>query len=453
MKIRTQFYVMTAGIVVVPLLVVFGLYGLIRLRENSPVPIPSFEEIERYSDGSFDKDDWELLAGYIARKPAEIEVLVLNREHHVVFSTIGDFASGDQVSDEGLLSFVRSSTDRYFYQFDSPVRFGEAGAMVVTRIVRAKNRPPNPVEWMLYSFFALLFMLFAFSAFMSVTIARSITRSVTVLEEATRRIAAGELDLEIEAKGSNEITSLTASLNHMRLELKEDQARRSRFIMGVTHDLKTPLALIKGYAEAIADGLTDGAESRERSLTIIGDKVDQLEGMIDDLIEFVKVDTGEWRRRLERVNLKVLLESYGKRFLADAALLDRRAVLSVDLPEDACAPLDERLALRALENLINNALRYTKPGGSVTLGARLERDRRGPCVLIEISDDGPGIDAEDLPRIFDPFYRGTSSRRERGMGLGLSVVKGVADSHGWEISVDSEKGGGSRFRIAVPLDA
>jgi signal transduction histidine kinase len=452
MKIRTQFYLMTAGIVVVPLLLFFGAYGLFKMRETKVAAVPSYEEIERYAGDSFDRDDWDQLAKYMAHRPPAIQFLVLNRERTVVFSSIEGIAAGDSLTDTDLLSHVRASSGSYFYQFDSPIRFSEDGALVVTRVSRLKSRPPSPVEWVLITLGGLLATIFAFSAFMSVTIARSITRSVTELEQATRRIAAGELDLEIATKGSNEITSLTASLNRMRLELKEDQARRARFIMGVSHDLKTPLALIKGYAEAIGDGLTDDPESRERSVQIIGDKVDQLEGMIDDLIDFVKVDTGEWRRRLDRVRLGAILASYAKRFAADAELLDRRAVVDIDLPAELAVPMDERLALRAVENLVNNALRYTAPKSSITLSARLERDCAGARAVVEVVDDGLGIDAKDLPHIFDPFYRGSASRREQGMGLGLAVVKGVADSHGWTVSVSSEKGRGSRFRIDIPIE-
>ena len=287
---------------------------------------------------------------------------------------------------------------------------------------------------------------------MAVLIARSITQSVLALDAATRRIAAGELERPVEVRGSNEITSLASSLNAMRLALKDDLARRSRFIMGVTHDLKTPLALIKGYAEAIGDGMDDGAGTRERYVGIIGSKVDQLAGMIDDLIDFVKVDSGEWRERLELKPLAPFLRGLCRRLEADAVLLGRRAESSIELPEDLAVPFDERLITRAIENIVNNALRYTEPGGLVRVSARVERGGDGgERVALEISDDGPGIGDGELPLIFDPFYRGSGSRREQGMGLGLSVVKGVVESHGWALSARSEPGRGSAFRIEAPL--
>lgn len=377
-----------------------------------------------------------------------MDFLVLAGDRRIVYSTVSELAAGEFLEDQRLVEFVRSTSDRFMYILDSPVRLRDRSILVVMRFDRDRSRPPRPFGWITTYLIFVLGGLLLFSVLMSVLIARSITRSVTTLEEATRRIAAGELDVAVDARGSNEITSLTASLNRMRLTLKEEEARRARFIMGVSHDLKTPLALIKGYAEAISDGMAEDPASRAASLGIIVSKVDQLEAMIDDLIDFVRVDTGEWRGRLERIPLAPFLEAYGRRVAGDAELLQRRVEFLFDVPQGLSVPMDERLALRALENLVNNALRYTAPGGLVRLLARVEAS----VAIVEIADDGPGIADDELPRIFEPFYRGTSSRREQGMGLGLSVVKSVVDSLGWELSVSSALGAGTVFRVSIPLD-
>lgn len=448
MKIRTQFYLLIAGIVIVPLFVLAGFYYLQRSRETTAILVPGYDEVSRLAGGTVDRASWEELTEFLSHKPRTVDFVILDVDRRVLFSTMEAHKSGDLVSDEDLLGYIRETSGDYIYQLDSPVRASEGGLLVLSRIRREARRPPDPFQRFFSTVLALLLILFAFSAVMSVIIARSITDSVLVLEEATRRMAAGELDLAIEARGSNEITSLTTSLNRMRLALKDDQARRSRFIMGITHDLKTPLALIKGYAEAIGDGIADDQNSRERYVDIIGAKVDQLDGMIEDLIDFVRVDTGEWRRRLTRIPLAGFLRNFCKRMTVDAALLKRRTESEIILPEELSVPLDERLVYRALENIVNNALRYTREDGLIRIGARLEAG----VAVIEITDDGPGIDATDLPNIFDLFYRGTASRREQGMGLGLSVVKNVVESHGWEIKVTSERERGSVFTIRIPVD-
>jgi signal transduction histidine kinase len=285
---------------------------------------------------------------------------------------------------------------------------------------------------------------------MSLFIARSITKSIMVLEKATGRIAAGELDFTVEAKGSNEILSLTNSLNKMRDTLKEDERRRYRFIMGVTHDLKTPLASIKAYTEAIEDGIAGDPATGSSATEIINAKVDRLEGMINDLIEFVRMDTGEWRGRLKNINLSAFLRRSAKIFSLDAEMLRHEFRYNSALPEDVSVPMDERLARRALENIVNNAIRYTPDGSVISLDAVLT-DNAGGAVQLVVSDNGPGLDEADLPHIFEMFYRGSSSRREQGMGLGLAVVKWIADWHGWTISAASEKGRGFRFTIGIPL--
>jgi signal transduction histidine kinase len=247
----------------------------------------------------------------------------------------------------------------------------------------------------------------------------------------------------------------------MRLALKEEGQSRSRFIMGISHDLKTPLTLIKGYTEAIRDGVAAGPEARNDSLAIIAGKVEQLEGMIDDLINFVRLDTGEWRGTLHKVKLRGFLELQGLRFKDDAELLRRRAEYRIELPGELSVSMDEALVSRALENLMNNALRYTGEGDAIRLRAFVVNEGAEEGVILEVEDSGPGIAEADLPHVFEMFYRGGNSRRLQGMGLGLPVVKGIMDSHGWEITVESpafaeagegtcNSGRGTRFRIRIP---
>jgi signal transduction histidine kinase len=217
--------------------------------------------------------------------------------------------------------------------------------------------------------------------------------------------------------------------------------------MGVTHDLKTPLSLIKGYAEAIGDGVTEDPASRSGAVEIISAKADQLEGMINDLMDFVRMETGEWRTQLNQINLAAFLQKLAKSYRTDVALLHHTLVHEIDLPENLSIPMDERLTHRALENLINNAVRHTPAGSIIRLGAVQVKN----TVELSISDNGPGIDKEDIPNVFEMFYRGSFSRREQGMGLGLAVVKWVTNYHGWLISVSSVKDQGTCFTITIPI--
>ena len=450
MKIRTQFYWLLAGIVIMPVIMMLGigLLGYVYVRGQDTLLIPGYREVETIAGKNIDEKDWKRISDYISRSPRFFSHLVLDASGTVLYSTIPEYPVKSQLSGSALAGLLWKSDAKYHYQNDVPEGIDASRFLVIRRMPVDNNKRFDPFLWMLRYFLIIIFVIFVFSATMSAAIARSITKSVMLLEEKTRRIAEGELDVEIDAKGSNEITSLTVSLNRMRLSLKEDQARRSRFIMGISHDLKTPLALIKGYAEAISDGLADDPEMMKKSLAIVGSKVDQLEGMIDDLIGFVKLNTDEWRHQLRRQPVAPILRDFAKRIASDGNLLKRKIECDISVPDDLAIPVDKRLFLRALENITTNAIRYTAEGGLVRISASAGEK----IMTISVEDDGIGMRPEDIPRIFDLFYRGSNSRREEGMGLGLAVVKNVADSHGWKIGVESAYGKGSIFTISIPLD-
>jgi len=233
----------------------------------------------------------------------------------------------------------------------------------------------------------------------------------------------------------------------MRESLKDNQERRNKFIMGISHDLRTPVALIKGYSEAITDGVVSDMESVKKSMSIVETKADQLETMINDLINYMKLNTTEWRQHLAQVPIKPVLDEFASSAVETADVYKKNIKATVNVDKDTTIYMDKNLFTRALENIFNNALRYTKDNDTITINAEQTAEE----IKISIEDTGIGIDAKDLAHIYDIFYRGTSSRREQGMGVGLSVVKTVIDSHGWNIDVQSELNKGTTFIITIPL--
>jgi signal transduction histidine kinase len=445
MKIQTQFRLLIAGILIVPLLLVIAQFVYRHFEEDS-TEISAYEELAAMLDEEMNFEDREHFSRFIYRFSKMNDIAIFRNDFTVLHSTIAGFTAGETASVEKIFSFVSQKYRHYMYTFESPGWMNNKGYILIQREQPKKDSmrpPPYPVIML----FGLFVFLIVFAITMSMTIARSITKSVMVLENATKRIASGDLDLVVEAKGSNEITSLTNSLNKMRDALKEDERRRYRFIMGVTHDLKTPLALIKAYTEAIEDGITEDPAIKAQATEIINAKVEQLEGMIGDLIEFVRMDTGEWRGQLKNINLSAFLKQSAKTFTIDAELLRHEFRYHSTLPDNVSIPMDERLVQRAIENIVNNAIRYTPDGSVIILNAGLDNG----AIHLTIRDNGPGIDEADLPHIFEMFYRGTSSRREQGMGLGLAVVKWITDCHGWLVSASSEKGQGVCFTIVIPV--
>jgi Signal transduction histidine kinase len=449
MKIRSQSLILVLGIALMPVLVI-SLFFFVERLSFAARDAQRYESLRLEGQAATDE---ERIARIIKEKPANIGMAIADPSGRVIYSSI----SGIRVGEELYPSVSRASETSQGAQGESILVFGfapslPAGYVAVASLSRSEFLPSRMLsDYIMVGILALAAIL-AFTAAMCILIIRSITKSVLSLESATKRVASGELDVPIAVEGSNEIASLSRSLNSLREEIKDDQARRARFIMGISHDLKTPLALVKGYAEALEDELEGAGPEVASHLGIIEAKADQLEGMIDDLIDFERVGTGEWSRGLANVDLGAFLRGFARRVEADAALLGRELRYSIDLPSPATVRMDERLATRALENLVNNALRYTQAGGKVELSARVSPSSAGsaPRYLVTVSDDGPGISAEDLPRIFEPFYRGSSSRREQGMGLGLSIVKTVVESHGWDIEARPGAERGVAFELRIP---
>ncbi|MDR2303739.1 MAG: HAMP domain-containing histidine kinase [Treponema sp.] len=469
MKIKHQFDLLVGGIILIPLLVIILQFLFWRLqREESHPVIPVYEKLTPMLRSTMNSKEWKIIRSLVLRLRPNTDIVLFHEDMTVIYSSIEGFLAGKKMKIERVYSLLQGGNPRYGYTFESAPWLREGRVFILLRNDREARSVFPPSSLIIRSLLFVVFGLFSFVFVMSLLITRSFTRSVLILEDTTRRIAAGELDLNVEIskteflRKNNEITSLAASLNRMRLALKEEEQRRSRFIMGISHDLKTPLTLIKGHAEAIEDGVTTGP-AQGRSLKIIIQRADQLEGMIDDLVNFVRIDTRAWRLRLSRVKLRGFLAAYGRWITDESALLKRRVEWTLDLPEELSVPMDEGLVTRALENLMSNALRYTPEGGLVWFRAYLKKTSAAKTgasggkyrIIIEVEDNGPGIAGKDLPHVFDIFYRGDNSRRQQGMGLGLSVVKGVVDSHGWELTVESptgsgETGGpGTRFRIII----
>ena len=234
----------------------------------------------------------------------------------------------------------------------------------------------------------------------------------------------------------------------MRLALKDNEERRSKFIMGISHDLRTPVAVIKGYTEAMSDGLCGTLEESKKSLEIISSKTEQLETMINTLINFVKLNQTDWLQQLQKQKISPLLNEFAEGAVTTGGIFKRNVRAEIQVNENIEIPYDKMLIQRVLENLFSNALRYTKENDSINISAKEEKDK----IIFSIKDSGIGISREDQKKIFDMFYRATSSRREEGMGIGLATVMTIVKAHGWTINVESEKGRGSNFIIEIPLN-
>lgn len=455
MKIRNQIKVFLIGIIAFPLFCYVGV-PIIRYSYNPErILFSGTKAIHELKKLDFSEEDYEKIKEAFKSIPASVEFIIYDHERGFLVNKMAGmpYKLGEKLNSiDEIYEFIHNTTDRFTYQIEVPdLENNKDGHLFfISRIQKEHNEQKKGWDLIFAYISTALAILEIFGIIITVSISITISRSITILEKNTKLISDGHLDVELEepkAKShNNEITNLNENIDKMRIALKEESDRKSRFIMGISHDLRTPVAVIKGYLEAISDGMISDEEELKKALSIIENKTSQLENMIDTLINFVKINNSDWSHNLKLNNVYEILTDFAKTSTVTGQIFKRQTKTSIDISKDSFTKVDKELFMRALENLFSNAVRYTSEGDSIFINAKEDSN----SIYVEVEDTGIGIEKEDLKRIFDIFFRGTNSRREEGLGIGLSVVKNIIDIHGWKIDVESEKDKFTRFTITIP---
>ena len=303
----------------------------------------------------------------------------------------------------------------------------------------------------------LAIVLLVFAGGMAMALGYFLSSTVTdrmyLLKQAAQNLAQGNLETRVIVKGRDEMAALAESFNQMAAQLQDADEKqrelerlRTDLIAWVSHDLQTPLASIRAILEALYDGVVEDPETVRRYLKTAQRDVRSLSILIDDLFQMAQLDTGGIP--LDKANSSLIdlisdtLESFSE-------IANRQGVLLEGNVEPGVDPvlMDTQRIGRVLNNLIGNALRHTSAGGQVEVKVR----RSDTGVEVTVCDSGEGIRPEDLPHIFERFYRGEKSRSRAtgGAGLGLAISRGIIQAHGGEISVASQPGN-TRFTFTLP---
>jgi signal transduction histidine kinase len=277
---------------------------------------------------------------------------------------------------------------------------------------------------------------------------------IQALDDAARRIAAGDLATRLRVGGIDEMAKLGATFNYMAAQLDAVQRKqqeldllRRDLVAWAGHDLQTPLASVRAIVEALADGVIDEPQAAQRYLRTARREIEALSTLIDDLFQMAQMDAGGLQLDRQPAALSDLisdtLESFGELATRQGVRLEGSVAPGVDPTR-----IDTRRVGRVLSNLVSNALRYTPPQGAVTVRAWREKGE----ARVEVADTGQGIPAEQLPRIFERFYRGDRSRNRAtgGSGLGLAIARGIIEAHGGRIWVESSIGQGTVITFTLP---
>ncbi len=438
MTLKGKFIFLVAGVGLLPLL---AAAMALSLRMADPTGVPSFERtletlkiLQERLEPALESGDFSPLV----RLPETMGLAVVQ-------SSTGDllFAGGVLVGLEAsqLSELPRSGKDLQILNFLK-------GEQTVQVYISSEHRVYELNRSNRYIYLLpiiLLLSLFLFTTVMALFILRGINRSIIKLEAGTRRIAGGDLGSGLIMDKRDDLGSLALCFEEMRLRLKEEYERRDRFIMGVSHDLKTPLSVIDGYLEALQDGFGSTPEEVQKYVGIMKDKARLLGERIVHLIELARMTTQDWRKTLEPTNLKSYLTSALEVFKDEISIQDFHLVMELNISEKLVVSMNRDLFQRALENLVQNAVSYSGSHRDIFFSAR---EISGE-IQIGVENNGPGIRVENRDRVFEPFFRESSSRRDGGFGLGLASVKSIIETHGWTISLESTPGDRTRFTIHI----
>jgi signal transduction histidine kinase len=276
---------------------------------------------------------------------------------------------------------------------------------------------------------------------------RRIVKPVSELTQASRAIARGQAPPQVPVHGQDEIAELSRAFNLMAARLAEDEERRRQLFAGVVHELRTPLSVIQGTLEGMLDRVIEPTPER---LAGLHSQAVLLKRLITDLRDLSLAQAGQLRLHMQKVDISAIVRDSVEGL---APLFEERGVaLRVEAPK-SLPPVDadpDRLR-QVVQNLVENAVRHTQQGGNV----RIILTEAPGGVRLVVSDTGTGIEAKDLPHIFEHFYRADQSRARSsgGTGLGLAIVKSLVEAHRGRVAVESAPGAGSVFTVTLPLHA
>jgi two-component system, OmpR family, sensor kinase len=293
------------------------------------------------------------------------------------------------------------------------------------------------------------FVALVFAFLIGLGMAAWISNPLREMTQATRGLAKGSYT-PMPVKGPKEVKQLAGAFNEMIDRVQESQKSQRDFLANVTHELKTPLTSIQGFAQAIMDGTVSAPEALHQAASIIYDEADRMHRMVMDLLSLARLEAGTAGLARDPVNLDELLHNVAGRFAIQAQ--QANITIQENLANSPVCTGDADRLFQVFTNLVDNAIKFTPSGGVVILSL----DTVNGSAQVGVSDTGAGIAPEDQKRVFERFYQADRSRRAssgtgRGAGLGLAITRQIVLAHSGQISVESILGKGSTFTVTLPL--
>lgn len=282
----------------------------------------------------------------------------------------------------------------------------------------------------------------AISLIIAIFISRSVYKPVFLVTDAAKKVARGQYDHQVPVSGPQEIKDLGISFNRMTGEVKRSQQQLRHFVADISHQLKSPLTSIMGFAQAMLDGTAGSEETKNRAAAIIYDESKRMRQQVDELLELARMQSGQLKMAVKPVIISDLLEHCYELYSIQAKEKD---IILIRESEPGLVVMGDVDRLeQVFNNLLDNAIKNTPAHGNVRIVAR----RVKAAADIRVTDDGPGIPAEQIPHVFERFYQVTGVRT--GVGLGLAIAREIVLAHNGTIEARSEPGAGAEFVVNLP---
>lgn len=344
--------------------------------------------------------------------------------------------SGEQTSFEKILNPINNSVsllygikkgNGYIFLFTSLEDIGTTTSLIKNQLI----------------YVTLLAILF--SIVIAMFLSRRIAKPISDMTKNAKKLAEGNYNVQFTTTGIREIDELANTLNYLEQEVSKTDEYRRDLMANVSHDLKTPLTMIKAYAEMIRDITLDNKEKTKENLNVIIDETDRLNILVNDILELSKLQNNQETLNIESFDIVELISDILKRYQIIKETENYNLIL--ESPESIIVKADKKRISQVIYNLINNAINYT--GDDLTVTIRITESSKD-C-KVEIIDTGKGIDETDLTNIWNRYYKKEKNHKRNvvGTGLGLSIVKNILEQHNFKYGVSSVKDKGTTFYFQI----
>jgi len=384
----------------------------------------------------------------------DVRVIIIDNHGNILLDSAGrenlpmpavaDPSSAYQRTEGGIRLFRDGEKQAWFYQIN-PINDNNYLVSVIPRpAIRIRTLFQDELLNPLFRV-GLIAMVIAF--ILSWFVARWITQPLQTISQSARQLAFGEFP-PIKLEGPAEVQLLASVINSMDQQVRDSIQSQKDFVANVSHEFKTPLTSIQGFAQAIFDEVVQTQDQRQHAAQVILEETDRLNYLVNDLLTLAKLDAGTIRFDMRDISLNPILKKIIEKF--EYRIASKGITVDLDLSEEYSVHGDGERITQVFNNLVDNAVKFTPVNGKIKIS--VSGDKR--YSVISVHDNGGGIAEEDISKVFERFYQVDKSRgrnETRSIGLGLSIAHHIVRAHGGEISVQSELGVGSCFMVKIPI--